>query len=103
MSPKTILEIIAVGLTILGTIFTAFFWLDERHAQNSVKYELELEMLEYDIKRDNTARVYYENKLDEQGELSKTDARRLQNLEKGLEVKYDQQEMLQEKLMEMGE
>jgi len=101
METKTLIEIVAVALSIIGSCFAGFLWIDARHAHISDRYELELQLMDYDIKRDNSARVYYENKLDDGETLSPADKERLRSLERGLEEKYSRQRLLQEKLMNM--
>jgi len=91
-------------LSVFAMLFGAYFTLDEMHASNKkvtgVEIELRQEILDRDIKKDAEARVYYKDKARE-GDLDKADEARLEYLEEQLERKYEEQQMYEQKSMEL--
>jgi len=98
------LEAVAVFLAVLSGLFAGYLYLDGQHAQQIelLKTEIRLreEILDTDIKDKATARVFYE-RIGEERELSKAEAARLRNVEEQLERKYKEQEMIQQRKMDL--
>jgi len=92
-------------IVVIGTAFTAYFFLDNQHAgkveQIVGDYEVKIEQLELDLNRDEFARRTYES----QNELSPGDARRhsyivseIERKQKKIEKYEDRIEKLQGKV-----
>ena len=105
MNLRTI-EVIALLIGIISAVFGAFFVLDNLHAKRSalLKTEIELrqEIIDRDIKQNAEARVYYKN-LSKERSLSPAEESRLEYLEETMERKYEIQNVLREKEMELNE
>ena len=91
-------EIVTI-LTALAIAFGAYIWLDEKHAdrhqQTAVELDIRQEILDRDIKKDAEAALYYRD-LERDRELSPAEKARKSYLEGQLQLKYQDQQMLQE-------
>jgi len=99
---ETITNILQAG-AFFGMIFSGYLFLETRHAPSEVDVDLQLKMIELDIKKDAEARAYYFDKQSEIGKLDGPDERRMRNLESNLDQKYRKQEMLMQRLENVGQ
>lgn len=99
-----VLEAIVVIITIISTITGVFWFMDNRHQQaeesNVITIELKKELLDRDIKKDAEARVYYKD-IELERPLTQAEQRRLNYLEEQLELKYDDQKLINETLIKL--
>ena len=87
------LEAVTVIGGTLGLVFGAFLFLDKRHQHTTdaiaTNLEIERKLNELDLKKDAEAKVYYENKLAEQGKLDRAEDLRLRQLDRSIELKTE--------------
>lgn len=95
--------IIVFFSSIAYMIITAFYWLDDRTTDAMVRYEMELQLTDVNIRRDNSLRIYYDEKLKEEGKLTEYDKRHLQRIQDRLDRNYEKITILNEKLAELRE
>ena len=98
---KFYVEVVAVFLGILATVFAAYFFMDARHAKHIIEYELKSEILDLDIKKDAENISYYSNKNDVDGELHPAESSRKQYLEREMERKIDKKNLIEQKILDM--
>jgi hypothetical protein len=98
------IEAIAILATLSAMLLGALNWLNENHAERTALLDTELElradMLDMDIKKNAEARVYYKD-IAKDRPLERAEADRLEYLEEQLEYKYQRQQMIQAKQMDM--
>jgi len=100
---KTLANVLQAG-AFFGMIFSGYLFLETRHAPSAVDVDLQLKMIEMDIKKDAEARAYYfDKKESNRGKLDGPDERRMRNLESNLDQKYRKQEMLMQRLENVGQ
>ena len=98
---KELITNILQAAAFFTMIFSAYIFLDSRHAPSEIALELELEMVEMDLKKDAEARAYYFDKQSVAGSLDGADKRRVENLENNLDRKYSKQKLIQARLLEL--
>jgi hypothetical protein len=86
-------------LSIIAILFSAFFFMDSRHASDKkvtkVEIELRQDILDTDINRNAKIKHHYQQKAMET-ELSQSDANRVRYIEEELDRQYAEQERLRE-------
>jgi len=106
-----IFEAMAVLLTCLATIIGALWFMEQRHAkveqleaahEARVKSELRFsaELVDRDVRKDAEARVYYKN-IERGRVLEPAEQIRLEYLERQMERKYKEQDMIQARIIEV--
>lgn len=95
---------IEFGIVVISAAFAAFFYLEDRHASRQsllgTEIDLRQEILDRDIKKQAEARVYYKD-IERSRGLEPPEQSRLDYLEEQLEQKYEDQQMLQQKELEL--
>jgi hypothetical protein len=101
-----IIEAIAVLATLAALLIGSFNWLNENHAERKALLETELELraeiIDRDVKKQAEARVYYKD-IAKSRVLEPAEESRLEYLEEQMEYKYDEQRLIQSKLMDIKE
>ena len=84
------LERILTGISIIGALFAAYLYLDEKHYDSAegskLSTEVQRQITALDRDRNEKIRVYYESKEDTNGELSSYDKRRYEQVLRDIDI-----------------
>jgi hypothetical protein len=74
------------------------YYYNESIARNIVQYEMDIKLIDLDIKRDNSMRLYYDEKVAQGDVLTPADHSHLKRIRQRLERNYARIEILNENL-----
>lgn len=98
------LEVITVIGGTLGLLFSAFFFMDNRHQHTTdaivSNLELQYQMNDLDLKKDAETKAFYEDKKMLRG-LDAAEVQRLEYLDQSIVVKTQRGEQLQQAIREI--
>lgn len=80
-----------VSITVCVLFFAlagGLYYFNETRAKITIKYEMELKLVDLDIKRDNSMRLYYDDKVAEGYTLTEADKKHLKRINERLERNY---------------
>lgn len=80
-----------VSITVCVLFFGlagGLYYFNETRAKITIKYEMELKLVDLDIKRDNSMRLYYDDKVAEGYTLTEADKKHLKRINERLERNY---------------
>ena len=101
---KHLLNLATTGLTILtlfGSMFAAFLFLDARHVARSAEFELKAEIIGLDIKKDAEVIAHYRNKELSNTPLISAEKSRYEYLQSEMERKVYKKQLIEQKLMDL--
>ena len=95
------IEHVVALITVIGSIFTAFLFMDARHLEHKAEFELKAEMLDMDIRKDAEVINYYRTREINRIDLNTAEQARYEYLQEEMERKVRKKELIEQKLLEL--
>lgn len=98
---KNLIERFTHTISIVSIFFfvgAGLYYYNESIARNVIQYEMDIKLIDLDIKRDNSMRLYYDEKVAQGDVLTPADHSHLDRIRQRLERNYARIEILNENL-----
>lgn len=98
---KDLIERFTHTISIVSIFFfvgAGLYYYNESVARNVIQYEMDIKLIDLDIKRDNSMRLYYDEKVAQGDVLTPADHSHLNRIRQRLERNYARIEILNENL-----
>lgn len=98
---KDLIERFTHTISIVSIFFfvgAGLYYYNESVARNVIEYEMDIKLIDLDIKRDNSMRLYYDEKVAQGDVLTPADHSHLDRIRQRLERNYARIEILNENL-----